>query len=227
MRSAPISPCLRLLPAPVQALVQALEERNPATAAHGRRVATLALQLAEFSHRLARPELEQVFLAGYLHDLGKLVVPVSILEKPGPLDRQEWEIVHMATTCGESLLKPYFPPGDPLVEAIRNAREHWDGTGSPDGLRADDIPPTARIVLIADTLDALSMHTAYRRPSGRREALKVLASGAGSQFDPAWVELALRLWGEGVRRPGPAPTPIPFLHSDRQLHFEGQRRRAA
>ena len=211
----------------MQALLRTLEEIHPATAAHGRRVAASALRLAEFSHQCDAPTLRQVFLAGYLHDLGKIAVPASILDKAGELDPGEWEVVRMASTCGESLLKPYFPPGERIVEAVRSEHERWDGSGYPDGLHGDQIPLIARIVLIADTLDALHMHTAYRRATGMQEALKVLATGAGSQFDPEWVKYAMRLWSNGARATGPAPTPIPSLHSARQLHFGSGQRRAA
>lgn len=190
-------------------------------------MAATALRLAEFSHRCDAPTLRQVFLAGYLHDLGKIAVPASILDKAGELDADEWEVVRMASTCGESLLKPYFPPGELLVEAVRSEHERWDGSGYPDGLRGEQIPLVSRIVLIADTLDALHMHTAYRQASGMQEALKVIAAGAGTQFDPEWVDLALRLWSNGLRATGPAPTPIPSLHSARQLRFGGEQRRAA
>ena len=113
------------------------------------------------------------------------------------------------------------------MEAVRSEHERWDGTGYPDGLRGDQIPLVSRIVLIADTLDALRMHTAYRRAAGMPDALKVLAAGAGAQFDPEWVEYAMRLWSNGARGDGPAPTPIPSLHSARQLRFGGEQRRAA
>lgn len=226
MPSDPLTEFLRLLPSPVHALLLALEERNPATAAHGRRVATTALRLAEFSHRCTPSQLRQVFLAGYLHDIGKLAIPLSILEKPDPLEPSEWEVVQMGSVCGESLLRPYLPPGDPIVEAVRAEHERWDGRGYPDGLRGAQIPEIARIVLIADTLDALRMHQAYRRASGTRDALKVLEAGAGRAFDPFFVQIALRLWGQGVVRPGPAPTPIPRMHSDNELGFGSQRRAA-
>jgi HD-GYP domain-containing protein (c-di-GMP phosphodiesterase class II) len=226
MPSDPLTEYLRRLPSPVHSLLLALEERNPATAAHGRRVAAMALRLAEFSHRFDPEQLRQVFLAGYLHDLGKLAVPLSILESPEPLEPAEWEVVQMASACGEALLRPYLPPGDPIVEAVRAEHERWDGRGYPDGLHGIEIPEIARIVLIADTLDALRMHQAYRRATGTRDALKVLENGAGSQFDPHWVQMALRLWGEGVVRPGPAPTPIPRMHSDNELGFGSQRRAA-
>jgi HD-GYP domain-containing protein (c-di-GMP phosphodiesterase class II) len=226
MPSDPLHDSLRLLPSPVHALLLALEERNPTTAAHGRRVAAAALQLAKFSHRCAPAQLRQVFLSGYLHDLGKLAIPLSILEKSEPLEPAEWEVVQMASTCGEGLLRPYLPPGDPIVEAVRTEHERWDGRGYPDRLQGAQIPEIARIVLIADTLDALLMHQAYRRASGMRDALKVLEAGAGKQFDPDWVQMALRLWGEGVVRPGPALTPIPRMHSDNELGFGSQRRAA-
>lgn len=207
-------------------MLRSLEERNPTTAAHGRRVGAAALQLAEFSHRCEPHLLRQIFLAGYLHDLGKLAVPLAVLEKPEPLEPNEWEIVQMSSVCGESLLRPYLPPGDPIVAAVRSEHERWDGRGYPDALQGEDIPMIARIVLIADTLDALRTHQAYRRATGTRDALKVLEAGAGTQFDPYWVQMAIRLWGEGMVRPGPAPTPIPHLHRDHELRFGAQNRAA-
>jgi HD domain len=116
----------------------------------------------------------------------------------------------MASVCGEALLRPYLPPGDSIVEAVRGEHERWDGRGYPDGLHGAETPEIARIVLIADT----------------RDALKVLEAGAGRTFAPYWVQMALRLWGEGLVRPGPAPTPIPRMHSDNELDFGNQRRAA-
>ena len=226
MRSTLSTACLPWLPVPVQVLLRTLEETHPATAAHGRRVASKALRLAEFSHRCDALTLQQVLLTGYLHDLGKIAVPASILDKAGELDAEEWEAVRMASICGESMLKPFFPPGAPLVEAVRSEHERWDGGGYPDGLCGEQIPLCSRIVLIADTLDALQMHTAYRHARGLQEALKVLAAGAGTQFDPEWVELAVRLWSSGLRIAGPAPTPTPSLHSARQLQLVRDQRRA-
>lgn len=219
MNSPPLNACYRRLPQAVHSLLTALEERSPSTVAHARRVGAAAYRLAEFSRRMDQGTCEQIFLAGYLHDLGKLVVPMAILDKPAPLTPAEWEVVRMAAPCGESLLRPFFQPGEALVEAVRHEHERWDGGGYPDGLCGQQIPEWSRIVLIADTLDALRIHQAYRRASGASQALRVIAEGAGTQFDPQWVDYALRLWGQGLRASGPSPTPIPRLHSDRELSF--------
>lgn len=210
---------LARLPRPIHALVAALEERSPSTAAHCRRVGTAALRLAAFSHRLDQAGLDEVFLAGYLHDLGKLGVPLAVLDKPAALDAEEWEVVRLAPVHGASLLRPFLPPGSTLVDAVRAEHERWDGGGYPDGLAGEEIPQAARIVQIADTLDALRIHTAYRRATGLQDALKVLRCGAGRQFDPVWVERATRLWGHGARAAGPAPTEVPLGHSNRELLF--------
>lgn len=209
--------CLGRLPHPVHQLVASLEERSPAIAAHGRRVGAAALQLAAFAHRFDQAGLEQIFLAGYLHDIGKLGVPLSILDKPDALTQDEWEIVRLAPVHGASLLRPLLAPGAPLVDAVRGEHERWDGGGYPDGLVGEEIPEVARIVLIADTLDALRLHTAYRAACGLDDALRVLRAGAGRQFDPAWVDRAVKLWGSGSSCSGPAPTAVPRGHSNHNL----------
>jgi HD-GYP domain-containing protein (c-di-GMP phosphodiesterase class II) len=212
------------LPTSILDLCRSLEERSPATAAHCRRVASTARRLAEYSQRFNPDQLDDIFLAGYLHDLGKLVVPTSILDKPEPLNSAEWQVIRNSAVCGESLLKPFLDPGHELIEAVRSEHERWDGHGYPDGLCGENIPQTARIVLIADTMDSLRIHSAYRSARGLGESLKVLTQGAGSQFDPEWVEFAVRLWKPEVKffldlgETQPL-TSAPLAHNNRELSF--------
>lgn len=205
------------LPAPVLRLLDALAEHHPETAQHALRVAARAEELAHFGRPRDRGFREAAGLVGWLHDLGKLVVPRSILNKPGPLDASEWQVVQTASACGESLLRPFFPPGNRLIEAIRNEHERWDGGGYPDRLYGEEIPELARLVLVADTLDAVSHHAPYRLAQSEAHAVATLRAGAGTQFDPRWVELAGRLWGGAQLAEIEGQPAAPRLHSHRHL----------
>lgn len=222
MTSLSVQNCLNRLPLPILNLCNALEEKCPSTAAHCRRVGATALELATFSYRFDEDQLCSIFQSGYLHDIGKLAVPMAILDKPSRLSEAEWEVIRSSVLCGESLLKPFLQPGDPVLDAVRHEHERWDGAGYPDGLYGEQIPVASRIVHIADTLDALRIRTAYRLAKGQSERFQVLAEGAGGQFDPEWVELALRLWSNrrsaAPRRKGVSSS-VPIAHNNRDLAF--------
>ena len=216
---------LKRLPQQVLNLCQSLEEKSPPTAEHCKRVGLAALELATFSCRFDDDERCLIFQAGYLHDLGKLVVPLSILDKPGKLSEGEWGIIRASVICGESLLRPFFLPGAAVLDAVRHGHERWDGGGYPEGFFGGQIPVASRIIHIADTMDALRIHTAYRRANGLEESLKVLSGGSGSQFDPDWVRLAHQLWKPSMAISqdrcaiASPPTTVPVAHNNRELAF--------
>jgi HD-GYP domain-containing protein (c-di-GMP phosphodiesterase class II) len=225
MKLISVHDAINRLPLPILNLCSSLEEKSPPTAAHCRRVGYTAMELACFSYRFNADELRTIFHVGFLHDVGKLVVPLSILDKPSGLSEAEWEVIRASAVCGESLLKPFLHPGDPVVDAVRHEHERWDGAGYPEGLYGEQIPVASRIVHIADTLDALRIHTAYRSARGILESMKVLMDGSGSQFDPDWVDLACRLWMPSQNGPyklqptGNPPTSVPVAHNNRELSF--------
>ncbi|NQU49002.1 MAG: HD domain-containing protein [Planctomycetes bacterium] len=225
MKLISVGAAVNRLPLPILNLCSSLEEKSPATAAHCRRVGFTALELAGFSYRFNNDELRTIFHAGFLHDLGKLVVPLSILDKPSGLSETEWGVIRASAICGESLLRPFLPPGDPVIDAVRHEHERWDGAGYPEGLYGEQIPVASRIVHIADTLDALRIHTSYRSARGTLASMKVLMDGAGSQFDPEWVDFACRLWmpsqNRAIRLP-PTANPsrsAPVAHNNHELSF--------
>jgi HD-GYP domain-containing protein (c-di-GMP phosphodiesterase class II) len=183
------------------------------------------MELASFSYRFTEDELCSIFHSGFLHDIGKLVVPMSILDKPSRLSDADWEVIRTSAVCGESLIRPFLRPGDPVVDAVRHEHERWDGAGYPEGLYGEQIPVASRIVHIADALDAMRIHTSYRSAKGVEESIQVLVEGAGGQFDPEWVELACRLWAirpdakrKAQSRQGP-PTSVPVAHNNRELNL--------
>jgi putative two-component system response regulator len=171
------------------ALTHAVEAKDPYTAGHAHRVTGYALRMAEGAGNI---EIDRFRLAGKLHDVGKIGVPDAILNKPGPLTPEEHEIVRMHPEAGARILEPLID--DPLViGVVRWHHERWDGTGYPDRLSGPEIPLTARILGIADTLDAMTSRRSYRPALSWDAAVAEIRRGAGTQFDPAVVDLFERV----------------------------------
>jgi len=151
--------------------------------------------------------LRELRVAALVHDLGKIQVDPAILTKPGPLTPAEWEQIRQHPIHGANILRP-VPALAPVIPAVLHHHERWDGKGYPDGLAGEQIPLPARIIAVADAFDAMTSARPYRRPLTREQALEELRRGAGTQFDPALVELFLRLAGRDgvptavVERPG-------------------------
>ena len=126
--------------------------------------------------------------AAELHDIGKLALPEALLAKPGPLDDQEWELVREHTLIGERIIAADDGLG-PVASIVRSTHERWDGGGYPDGLAGEEIPLAARIIAICDAYEAMTTTRAYRDALTHDEAVKELRDSAGTQFDPALVEM--------------------------------------
>ena len=169
------------------ALVMAAEVRDPYTRGHSARVgaysAVLAPGLDPGGELIDRERLE---LACELHDVGKIGVPDAILNKEGPLDEDEMCLVRLHPEAGRRILEPLLD--DDLVLAVTHwHHERWDGTGYPDGLRGENIPPAARVVALADALDAMTCPRAYRDALAWEDALDRIRTEAGKGFDPVLV----------------------------------------
>ncbi len=178
------------------ALMDALASRAPGLRNHAAEVGALAV---ETGRRLGLDEraLGELELAAELHDIGKVAVSDAILEKPGPLDELEWEIVRRHTVLGQELLEA-TEALRPLAPIVRASHERWDGGGYPDRLAGDAIPLGARIIAVCDAYDAMTSDRSYRRRLPGDLALQELAETAGSQFDPEVVDAFL----SGRRRIG-------------------------
>jgi diguanylate cyclase (GGDEF)-like protein/putative nucleotidyltransferase with HDIG domain len=175
--------------ATLEAVTQAIDERNPASRGHARRVQAYALELAQ---ALALPAHERQALrtAALLHDVGQVVVPEHVLGKPGRLSEAEFEKMKAHPGAGAEILAPAGLPVA-ILGIVRHHHERWDGSGYPDGLRGDAIPIGARVLAVADAFEALTSDRSYRARLEPKDALEVIATWSGVQFDPAVVE-ALR-----------------------------------
>ena len=131
-------------------------------------------------------ELEALRHAAALHDIGKMAIPDSILEKPGPLSEAEWALIRQHTLIGERILAA-APALERSGRLVRSSHERIDGTGYPDGLAAADIPLGSRIIFVADAFDAMVSSRSYGATLSHADALAELRRCAGTQFDPAVV----------------------------------------
>jgi putative nucleotidyltransferase with HDIG domain len=164
----------------IAALSRSMEAKDYYTGGHTERVATIAVALA---HRLgySGDELEAVEIGALLHDIGKIGIPERILNKPGPLDPDEWDVMRQHPIISEQILAEVDL--HPIVRQIaRSSHERVDGGGYPDGLAGDDIPLPARIALVADAFDALTSDRPYRKARSIDAALEELRSNSGTQF---------------------------------------------
>ncbi len=169
----------------IDMMVSTLEARDSYTSGHSRRVRTHALRLAAALGFDARRR-KQLSLAAKLHDVGKLGVPESILNKPARLTEPEMDVIREHPVIGERLLTRVIH-NRAVLAAIRGHHERLDGRGYPDGLYGAHLPCLARVIAIADTFDALTSSRAYRDALPAAEALAILEAGAGTQFDPIYV----------------------------------------
>jgi two-component system cell cycle response regulator len=171
----------------MQALIEALTEREPDLQVHLDGVGALAVETGRMLG-LRRDELDELAKASQLHDLGKLAVPDEILHKPGPLDEREWEFIRQHTVVGERILRA-SPAYQNVAAIVRSSHERWDGSGYPDGLAGEAIPLASRIVCACDAYDAMISERPYRKALSRESALAELEQGAGTMFDPTVVRV--------------------------------------
>lgn len=167
------------------ALAHAVEAKDPYTAGHAQRVTGYALRIAEKAGGI---DLLRFRLAGDLHDVGKIGVPDAVLNKPGRLDAAEIELIRRHPGVGRGILEPFID--DPLVlGVVQWHHERWDGGGYPDGLRGAEIPLLARILAVADTLDAMTSQRSYRSALPWDATVAEIRRNSGTQFDPEVVDL--------------------------------------
>jgi putative two-component system response regulator len=188
------------------ALAQTVEQRDKDTGDHCQRLATYSVALG-MAMNLPRPDLMALYRGGYLHDIGKIAVPDSILFKPGKLDDSEWDLMRRHTTKGEEICLPMKSLAN-VLPIIRSHHEKWDGSGYPDGLASGRIPLLARVLQVADIYDALTTCRPYKAAFSHEAAMEMLGDEARRGWrDPEMVRLFQGVCAQAaVGRPGlPAP----------------------
>ncbi len=170
----------------VQMAVTMLEAKDPYTRGHSHRVALYAVATAR-TMGLDEAMIQQLQLGAELHDIGKIGTRDAILNKSGPLTAEEFAAVRRHTTDGEAMLEVLRTEHPEVLAIVRSHHEHLDGSGFPDGLVADAIPLSARIVSVVDAFDAMTSTRTYRKKQGAQVAMAELARHSGMQFDPAVV----------------------------------------
>jgi diguanylate cyclase (GGDEF)-like protein/putative nucleotidyltransferase with HDIG domain len=171
----------------IEALATAIEAKDECTGDHLRRVQVYSLELAKHLG-LSADEVHALQAASILHDIGKLAVPDYIISKPGKLTPDEFDKMKVHTVVGAEILEQVAFPY-PVAPIVRSHHEKWDGSGYPDGLKAEDIPIGARILSAVDCLDALASDRQYRRALPLDEAMDYVAGLSGRSFDPQVVDI--------------------------------------
>lgn len=181
----------------LESLARTVEVRDHHTQGHCRRVARNALALGT-SLGLGANELEVLYWAALLHDLGKIAVPDYILLKNGRLSEEEFAEIRRHPAYGADLLTSVSASFREIADVVRAHHERWDGLGYPLGFRGVEIPRLARIIAVVDVYEALTSQRPYRSPMPPEQAVTYIAHGSGSQFDPSIVLAFERLAHEGL-----------------------------
>jgi HD-GYP domain-containing protein (c-di-GMP phosphodiesterase class II) len=164
-----------------------LEADDAYTGNHSRGVVDLSLAVAQ-RMRLDATARRRLEFAALLHDVGKIAIPNEIINKPGPLDDDEWAIVRSHTVVGQQMLDRVGGLMREVGLIVRSSHERWDGGGYPDGLAGEEIPLESRIIACCDAFDAMTTTRSYRAARPVAEAIEECRACAGTQFDPAVVE---------------------------------------
>ena len=174
----------------ITSLAYALEAKDKYTSGHSQRVADFSMAIAK-EMGLKQESIEKIKLAGLVHDIGKIGVMESVLNKPGRLTEEEYKHVQKHPEIGERILAPVANT-DEILKLVRSHHERYDGTGYPDGLKGIQIPLCARILAIADAYEAMTSERPYREAMSDKEAQAKVERGAGSQFDPEVSDVFLK-----------------------------------
>ena len=178
-----------------EALANAVDAKDKYTSGHSLRVAYYSRLIAKEAH-LPEKTCEQIYFAALLHDVGKIGVPLEIINKIGKLTDEEYEQMKQHPVFGDQILSsihlaPYLAVG------ARSHHERYDGRGYPDGLVGEEIPEIARVIAVADAYDAMTSYRSYRAPLDKHAVRNELKKGIGTQFDPTFARIMLRLMDDG------------------------------
>jgi len=189
----------RMLEQTIQAIALTVEKRDPYTAGHQTRVSQLAIAIGE-GMGMPADSLEGLRLGAMIHDIGKIYLPAEILTRPGRLSDIEFSLVKTHCEVGREIVSGVSFPW-PVAEMIHQHHERLDGNGYPRGLQAEEILPEAKILAVADVVEAMASHRPYRPALGIEKALVEIQRGSGTAYDPDVVAVCLRLFQDGYELP--------------------------
>ena len=183
----------------IRAMAQAIDAKDPYTRGHSMRVNRYSVILAK-QLGLRGAQLREIHVSSLMHDLGKIGINDEILQKPGKLSDEEFEVMKTHTVLGANIVAP-IRQMKRIIPGMRWHHERMNGQGYPDGLTGDQIPLMARIIAVADTFDAITTHRPYQTAMTFDEALKVLERLKGDSLDPKIVEAFFAVYEQGLIQP--------------------------
>lgn len=176
----------------IQAMAMTVETRDPYTAGHQRRTSDIARNIAR-QMKLSKREVDGIRMAGVIHDLGKISIPAEILSKPGKIGETEFSLIKHHPQTGYDILKGIDFKW-PVAEIVRQHHERIDGTGYPFGLKGDQIRIEAKIIGVADVIEAMSSHRPYRPSLGINKAFAEIMQNSGTLYDADVVDATVNLF---------------------------------
>jgi len=180
----------------VEALVETIEAKDTYTQGHSGRVAEYSVRIAERAGK-KKEDLDRIRYMGLLHDIGKIGIPDAIISKNSSLSDKEYFVARKHPEIGAEILEKITEIPD-LAVGARYHHERYDGTGYPEGRAEDRIPEEARIIAVADAYDAMASRRSYREVLPQQEVYKEINKGRGTQFDPVYADIMLKLIEEDV-----------------------------
>jgi putative nucleotidyltransferase with HDIG domain len=176
----------------ILALTMTVEYRDPYTSGHQQRVSDLAGAIAK-EMGFPKDKIMGIRMAGVIHDIGKIAIPVEILSKPGRLSKTEFDLIKIHSQVGYDILKSIKFPW-PIAQIVLQHHERMDGSGYPQGLSGEDILMEARIMAVADVVEAMASHRPYRPAVGIDKALEEISKNREALYDPEVVDACLMLF---------------------------------
>jgi putative nucleotidyltransferase with HDIG domain len=182
----------RTLTQTISAMATVIEMRDPYTAGHQKRAAHLANAIA-LEMGLNGERLHTLNLAALIYEIGKIQIPAEILSKPGKLDETEYGFIKVHAVAGFEILREIDFPW-PIAQIVQQHHERLDGSGYPRGLKGDEIMLEARIIAVADVVEAMLSHRPYRTAMDVEKVLAEITARSGAAYDPAVVDACVRLF---------------------------------